>query len=131
MKEDRYADIRDLPYPYPTTRPRMSREERAAQFSPFAALKGHDERIAEASEPTEIFVQSEERQELLGDEIERLAAENEPLVRAVYVHEDSSREEVLEGRLKRVDRDGKKLIFHGAEIRFSSLKELVRLPEEE
>ena len=43
MKEDPanpYADMLDLPYPFPFSRPRMSMKKRAAQFMPFAALSG-------------------------------------------------------------------------------------------
>ncbi len=39
---NRYDDIINLPHPEPTTRPRMAMENRAAQFSPFAALTGYD-----------------------------------------------------------------------------------------
>lgn len=38
----RYDDIIHLPHPEPTTCPRMAMENRAAQFSPFAALTGYD-----------------------------------------------------------------------------------------
>ena len=38
----RYDDIIHLTHPEPTTRPRMAMENRAAQFSPFAALTGYD-----------------------------------------------------------------------------------------
>lgn len=40
-KKDDYEDIIFLPYPFPSDRKRMGKEERAAQFSPFAALKGN------------------------------------------------------------------------------------------
>ena len=36
----RYDDIIHLPHPEPTMRPRMAMENRAAQFSTFAALTG-------------------------------------------------------------------------------------------
>ena len=45
-----YADIINLPRWESPTRPRMSRYNRAAQFSPFAALTGFDETIEQASE---------------------------------------------------------------------------------
>ena len=50
MDEDikRYAHLIDEEYPGSTTRPRMSMEERAAQFSPFAALTGFAAEIEEA-----------------------------------------------------------------------------------
>lgn len=36
--EKSYEDIRNIVYPVKTDRPRMSMHDRAAQFSPFAAL---------------------------------------------------------------------------------------------
>lgn len=36
----KYDDIIDLPHPTSKKHPRMSRQNRAAQFSPFAALTG-------------------------------------------------------------------------------------------
>ena len=48
-----YDDIIHLPHHSSPTRPRMSMEERAAQFAPFAALTGHDAAVAEAGRRTE------------------------------------------------------------------------------
>lgn len=50
---NQYADIIHLPRPVSHTHPPMSMEDRAAQFSPFAALTGHDAAIAEAARLTE------------------------------------------------------------------------------
>lgn len=47
-----YNDIIDLPHHISPTRPRMPREERAAQFMPFAALTGHDDAIREEARTT-------------------------------------------------------------------------------
>lgn len=47
MKND-YDDIIHLPHHQSPTRPHMSMRERAAQFSPFAALTGYEEAIREA-----------------------------------------------------------------------------------
>lgn len=41
-KDSRYADIINLPHHTSSKHPRMSRENRASQFSPFAALTGYD-----------------------------------------------------------------------------------------
>ena len=49
---NRYADIIHLPHHVSPTRPRMSIADRAAQFSPFAALTGHDDAIREAARIT-------------------------------------------------------------------------------
>lgn len=48
-----YDDIIHLPHHTSPTRPRMSMEDRAAQFAPFAALTGHDAAVAEAGRRTE------------------------------------------------------------------------------
>ncbi len=48
-----YEDIINLPHHTSDKRQRMSREMRAAQFSPFAALTGHDEAIEETARLTD------------------------------------------------------------------------------
>ena len=49
----RYDDIINLPHHTSTKHPRMSLYDRAAQFSPFAALTGHDEAIKETARLTD------------------------------------------------------------------------------
>lgn len=49
----KYDDIIDLPHPEPQTRPRMPMRDRAAQFSPFAALRSHHGAIEEAERLTD------------------------------------------------------------------------------
>ena len=51
--EDKYADIINLPHHVSRKHPQMSMADRAAQFSPFAALTGHDAAIAEAARLTD------------------------------------------------------------------------------
>ncbi|MEE1266409.1 MAG: hypothetical protein UHH87_08995 [Akkermansia sp.] len=51
--EDKYADIINLPHHVSRNHPQMSMGDRAAQFSPFAALTGHDAAIAEAARLTD------------------------------------------------------------------------------
>ena len=48
-----YDDIIHLPHPTSKNRPRMSIHDRAAQFSPFAALSGHAAAIAETARLTD------------------------------------------------------------------------------
>ena len=48
----KYDDIIALPHPEPRTHSRMSLHDRAAQFSPFAALTGHSAAIAETGRLT-------------------------------------------------------------------------------
>ena len=47
-----YDDIIHLSHPTSKNRPRMSIHDRAAQFSPFAALSGHAAAIAETARLT-------------------------------------------------------------------------------
>lgn len=48
-----YDDIINLPHPTSAKHPRMSLYDRAAQFSPFAALTGYDDAIAETARLTD------------------------------------------------------------------------------
>ena len=48
-----YKDIINLPHYQSKKRPHMSNYDRAAQFSPFAALTGHDEAIKETARLTD------------------------------------------------------------------------------
>lgn len=47
MTGSNYNDIIKLPHPISKTRPQMSKQARAAQFAPFAALSGFEEIIEE------------------------------------------------------------------------------------
>ena len=51
--EHRYDDILHLPHHRSTKRAHMSLHDRAAQFSPFAALTGHEAAIEETARLTE------------------------------------------------------------------------------
>jgi hypothetical protein len=50
---EKYGDIIDRPHHVSTKRPPMSRLNRAAQFSPFAALTGYDDLVAESARTTD------------------------------------------------------------------------------
>ena len=45
---EKYIDMLDMPRPVSLKHPPLSRESRAAQFSPFAALTGYDNLISES-----------------------------------------------------------------------------------
>ena len=61
-----YDDIIDLPHHVSKKHPQMSMLDRAAQFSPFAALTGYGDAIDEAARVTEaqIELDDSERQEI-------------------------------------------------------------------
>ena len=56
----KYDDIIDLPHPTSQNHPRMSLHDRAAQFSPFAALTGHHAAIAETGRLTDRRIELDE-----------------------------------------------------------------------
>ena len=49
----KYDDMIHLPHPTSSRHPRMSMADRAAQFSPFAALTGHGAAISETARLTD------------------------------------------------------------------------------
>jgi len=53
MNENKYDEIIELPHYVSRKRPKMSLYNRAAQFSPFAALSGHSDAIIETARLTE------------------------------------------------------------------------------
>lgn len=88
----RYDDILYLPHHVSPTRPQMSMMDRAAQFSPFAALTGYDAAIKETGRLTD------ERMELTEDELDTLNMKyqilmerlgEKPEVRITYFRPDS------------------------------------------
>lgn len=62
-----YNDIIDLPHHISTTRPRMSMSDRAAQFSPFAALTGYDAAIKETGRLTDRRIELSEDERIVLD----------------------------------------------------------------
>ena len=63
-----YADILGLPHHKAPNRPQMSLYDRAAQFSPFAALVGFDDVIAETGRLTDHKIELSEHEKVLLDQ---------------------------------------------------------------
>ena len=64
---DKYNDIRHMAYPLPSNRKRMSMMDRAAQFSPFAALIGYEETIEETARLTGSRIDLDESEKYMLD----------------------------------------------------------------
>lgn len=114
----RYDDMLFLPHPDPKTYPRMSPQDRAAQFSPFAALTGHSAVLREAARQTQERLQLDEYQEdALSRKLSLLLEhlEEEPEVQLSYFKEDARKaggEYVKrEGRVKKIDLYGRVLVM--------------------
>ena len=92
--EEQYADIINLPHHELTTRQRMPLINRAASFSPFAALTGYDETVKETARLTDAKVELDEgTKEVLNDKL-RLAvdqAEMHPEVSITYFLPDKKK----------------------------------------
>ena len=106
----KYDDIIDLPHPTSQNHPRMSLHDRAAQFSPFAALTGHHAAIAETGRLTDRRIELDE------SEIARVDAElqhlqellpERPTVSITYFVPDERKAggayQMIHGTVKRID----------------------------
>lgn len=106
----KYDDIIDLPHPTSAKHPRMSISDRAAIFSPFAALTGHAAAIQETARLTDQKMELDEdtkaeldrRQAIL---LERIVEQPEVTITWFCPDEKKSGGAyvVTVGRLKRVD----------------------------
>lgn len=89
-----YDDIIDLPHPTSTKHPRMPLADRAAQFSPFAALTGHDAAIRETARLTDRRVElDEDEKETLDRKLSVLADRlaERPVVVITYFEPDEKK----------------------------------------
>lgn len=107
-----YADILHLPHHQSANRPHMSLYDRAAQFSPFAALTGFDGVIAETGRMTERKIElSEYERSLLDQQLIRIDEElrkgNHPEITMVYFVPDPRKAggayEEYTGRVRSID----------------------------
>ena len=116
--ENNYDDIINLPHHVSKNRKHMSNYDRAAQFSPFAALKGYDDEIDEAARLTD------EKWDIEGERItdinEKLlllknAVRERPLVKIVYFVKDEKKAGgaylTAEARLQKLSEYDRMLIF--------------------
>ncbi len=89
-----YDDIIHLPHHVSQTRPRMSAADRAAQFSPFAALTGYGAAVTEAGRLTDQRIElTESEKEALNERLlllrEQLA--EQPEVTITYFQPDEKK----------------------------------------
>lgn len=113
-----YADIIDLPHWQSPDRTPMTAYERAAQFSPFAALTGYEDMVEEEAREVGTEVQlSETEMEVLNAKIALLSdmikKGEEPKVTITYFVPDALKlggayVSIME-RVRRVDADGRKI----------------------
>lgn len=123
-EDGRYDDIIDLPHPVSARHPQMPLADRAAQFSPFAALTGHEDAIRETARRTEAFVElGEDQKEEINRRLKRLAvllakSQNgfpKPEIEAVYFQPDSRKSGGsyvnVRARAVKIDEQGKRIFL--------------------
>ena len=90
-----YDDIINLPHHESTKHPKMPALDRAAQFSPFAALTGHDAAVKEAARLTDARHELDEnRKNELDDRLQILRGQValKPTVSITYFVSDTKKE---------------------------------------
>ena len=119
---ERYADIIDLPRPVSRRQKRMTALERAAQFSPFAALVGFDAVIREEGRRTSRKPELAEDEKQALDRKYRYLADclaEHPFVQVTFFRKDDRKAggAVLraEGRLSRISAQDQWLSLEGTE----------------
>lgn len=113
-----YDDIIHLSHPTSKNRPRMSIHDRAAQFSPFAALSGHAAAIAETARLTDRKLELDEDTKAELDRRQAILLEHiseRPEITATWFRPDERKEGgayiTTTGRLKKLDEAERILIL--------------------
>ena len=126
---DNYEDIIHLPHHVSAKHPRMSALDRAAQFSPFAALTGYDGALRETLRQTERkVVLDEEEAGLLNGKLRLLAdlAPQRPAVAITYFVPDAKKEGgayiTVIGHVRRINEENHLVILaSGQSIAFEDI----------
>lgn len=115
-----YEDIINVKYPYPTNHKKMSMINRAAQFSPFAALTGYDEAIKEENRFTNKKVELGE-DEILALDLKLQNLKNiineKPFITVTYFVKDLKKN------------GGKYLDYSGSLIKIDSFKHILEFED--
>lgn len=114
----KYDDIINLPHHVSAKHPQMALLDRAAQFSPFAALTGHEDSIRETARRTEEFLELEEDKKEQLDEKIHVLQENlckKPEIIVTYFVPDEKKDGgayvTHRGRIRKIDTYRHRLLF--------------------
>ena len=127
-----YDDIIHLPHPTSHRHPRMPISDRAAQFSPFAALTGHKAAIEETARVTDRRIElDEDAKEQLDQTLQLLLErfDEQPEITVTWFSPDKKKAggqyHTTTGKLKRIDTQESRLILtDGTQI---PLEDLLRI----
>ncbi len=113
-----YDDIIDLPHHVSQRHPQMPMEKRAAQFSPFAAVAGHDEAIDETARVTDEQVElSEDEMAVIDEKLQWIQGhvKEQPEITVTYFQPDEKKNGgayvTVTGSAKKIDRFEQVLIL--------------------
>ncbi len=121
-----YADIIHLPHHQAANRPHMSLYDRAAQFSPYAALVGYDDMVRETARETDSQAELGEAERALLDQKLTLISDlvddgQHPEITVVYfvpdAHKDGGAYQEYTGKVKKVDAVARQLVFLNGQSR--------------
>lgn len=115
----KYSDIIDLPHHVSAKHPHMSSEDRAAQFSPFAALTGHEAAIKETARITDEFVEPDaDKKQELDEELRMirmaLADNKTAKVQMIFLTDgkkSGGSYETITGNIKKIDEYNGLIVF--------------------
>ena len=128
-----YEDIINLPHHRSRKHPPMPVLDRAAQFSPFAALTGHDAAIKETARLTDRRIELDEYEIAILDEQLQIIKEKQkeqPQVMVTFFQPDDRKAggeyRTITNAVKKIDEYEKLLILNdGMRIRIEDIVELV------
>ncbi|MBE6818889.1 MAG: hypothetical protein E7517_07030 [Ruminococcaceae bacterium] len=122
MSNADYQDIIHLPHHQSADRPHMSLHDRAAQFAPFAALRGYDDEISETARLTDRQLTLNDEQIAAVNRQLNLIAQNiksAPKARITYFIPDEKKEggqyKTIEENIRRIDEVQKQIILTNGE----------------
>ena len=140
-----YEDIIHLPHHQAANRPHMSLYNRAAQFSPYAALTGYGDMVLEEARQTETrhelgdFEKEELDQKLFMIQ-EAIQRGEHPLISVIYFVPDGRKAggayKEYAGLVKKIDTVERQIIFladngssDGKRVQIDDIKEMLLLPK--
>lgn len=130
----KYEDMLHLPHPVSTAHPRMPLQDRAAQFSPFAALTGYEAALKETARLTDRFIELDEDRK---QEIDRLLfylqqhREEQVPVKITYFIPDARKAggnyRTMEGYVRKIEETRRSIWIKDTEIPIDRIYQIVFL----
>lgn len=113
-----YDDIINLPHYESKTRKRMSLEARSAQFAPFAALTGYDDKVKETARITNKRIElSDEEYNIINSKLQIIKEhiKEQPEINfTIFIKDklkDGGKYEEVKGKVRRIDEINEEIIL--------------------